>query len=92
MASVHVALVGPSAAAVHARLEEIARVAEVSLSPMHATARSTFGAPSSTYDMTTSLHAPSLDDEQLRAKLAPFEDESVDPHVGVRFVLDSASS
>lgn len=87
MASLNVALVGPSSAEVQARLQQIAREAEVDLSPFHATASFTAGAPVSTYDMTTTLHAPSLSEDELRAKLEPFVDETADPNVGVRFVL-----
>ena len=87
MATVTVSLIGPSQAAVQAKLEQVARKAGVHLSPYNVTAQFTAGAPPSTYEMTSSLHAPSLDDAQLRAKLEPFEDETADTHVDVRFVV-----
>lgn len=85
MASVQVALKGPSAAAVQARLEEIAREAGVDLSPVHATASFTAGTPTTGHEIVSAIHAPSLDEEHLRAKLAPFVDEDADPLVAVRF-------
>jgi hypothetical protein len=87
MASVEVSLRGPSQAAVQARLEQIAREAEVDLHPLHATASFTAGSPTSTYEMTTALHAAALDEDQLRARLTSFVDEAADPAVAVRFVL-----
>jgi hypothetical protein len=87
MASVNVALGGPSSTEVQARLRHIASQAEVELSPLYATASFTAGAPVSTYEMTTALHAPPLNDAELRAQLAPFVDEEADPHVAVRFVV-----
>jgi hypothetical protein len=87
MASVNVALKGPSTTEVQARLQEIAREAGVDLHPLHATASFTAGAPVSTYEMTSALHAPSLTEEELRARLAPFVDETADPERAVRFVV-----
>jgi hypothetical protein len=87
MSSINVALKGPSSAEVQARLQQIAREAEVDLRPLYATASFTAGAPVSTYEMTTTLHAPSLTDGELRARLEPYVDETADPEVAVRFVL-----
>ncbi len=87
MGTVQIALKGPSAAAVQARLEAIARDAGVDLSPFNVTASFVAGAPTTSYEMISALHAPSLDEDEIRAKLAPFENEDADPQVGVRFVV-----
>ncbi len=87
MASLDVALKGPSQAAVVARLEQIAREAQLDLRPFHATASFTAGAPVSTYEMTTAIHGPSLSEDELRARLGRFVDEASDPQVAVRFVI-----
>jgi hypothetical protein len=68
-------------------LEQIAREAELDLSPFHAIASFTAGAPVSTYEMTTAVHAPALTENELRARLEPFVDGTVDPEIAVRFVI-----
>jgi hypothetical protein len=87
MASVNVALNGPSSLAVQTRLQQIAHDAQVNLHPLYATASFTAGAPVSSYEMTTAIHAPPLTNAELRAKLEPYVDAQADPLVGVRFVL-----
>jgi hypothetical protein len=87
MASVQVALKGPSAAAVQARLEEIARDAGVDLSPVQAMAGFTAGTPTTDHEIVSAMHAPALDEDHLRVKLAPFVDEDADPLVAVRFTV-----
>jgi hypothetical protein len=87
MASVQVALKGPSGAAVQARVEDVARRAGLEVSPVNAHASFEAGPSPNPYELIQSLHAPSLSNDELRARLAPFEDEAVDPTVGVRFVV-----
>ena len=38
-------------------------------------------------EITAWLNAPLLNDDEFRAKLAPFENEEADPRVGVQFVV-----
>jgi hypothetical protein len=87
MASVQVALKGPSGAAVQAKVEDVARQARLDVSPVNAHASFEAGAPTTTYELIQSLHGPSLSNDEIRARLAPFEDEAIDPTVGVRFVV-----
>jgi hypothetical protein len=87
MATVQVALNGPSPAAVQARLEEVARATELSLSPVSVTASFTVGEPTTGHEITSAIHGLSLSENEIRAKLAPFENEDVDPRTGVRFVV-----
>jgi len=86
VATVQVSLEGPSKHTVEARLDEIAQGAGVERRSLYATATFTTGEPVATYSMTSSLHGPTLKDAELRTKLEPFEDEDLDPAVGVRFV------
>jgi len=92
VATVQVSLDGPSKAVVESRLDEIAQGAGVDRHPLSATATFTAGGPLATYGMTTSLHGPTLKDAELRTQLEPFEDEDVDPAVGVRFVVSPPSA
>lgn len=87
MASVQVALKGPSDAAVKAKVEDVARQAGLDRSPVNAHASFEAGAPTTTYELIQSLHGPSLSNDEIRTRLAPFEDETADPTVGVRFVV-----
>ncbi len=70
-----------------AKIEEVARKAELDLSPVNVRAGFTAGAPPETHEVIQSVHGPSLTEDQLRARLAPYEDETTDPTVGVRFVV-----
>jgi hypothetical protein len=88
MASVQVALKGPSRSAVQGRLEEIARLPGLDLSPVNmAWGTIVTGSLTSSIELTSSIHGPSLSAEQIRAMLAPFEDETADPTNAVRFVV-----
>jgi hypothetical protein len=86
MASVRVALSGPSHAALQARVEQIAREAELRVSPYNQVNEMTSdGTP--TYKSMWWLESSSLDETQLRAALTPFLDEDADPEVDVRVVI-----
>jgi hypothetical protein len=87
MASVQVALKGPSRGVVQAKIEEVARQAELDLSPINAEARFEAGGQTETCELIQSLHGPSLSQNEIKARLAPFEDETTDPTVGVRLVV-----
>lgn len=87
MASVQVALKGPSRAAIQAKIEDVARQASLDVSPMNAQASFVTGAPAESCELIQSLHCPSLSEDEIRELLAPLEDEDADPAVGVRFVV-----
>jgi hypothetical protein len=87
MASVRVALKGPSRAAIQAKIEDVARQTGLDVRPMNAEARFEAGAPVDSCELIQSLHGPSLSEDEIRGRLAPFEDEAADPTVGVRFVV-----
>lgn len=89
MGSVQVALVGMSESAVKDRLAKIASEVGADVSPFNATAGfDTSGRPSDTLHRVTSfLQARELSDAELTAKLVPYQDEMIDPHVGVRFIV-----
>lgn len=70
-----------------AKIEEVARKAELDLSPTNAQAHFEAGAPTDTCELIQSLHGPSLSNDEIRARLAPFEDETADPTASVRFVV-----
>lgn len=70
-----------------AKIEEVARKAELNLSPLNVRAGFTAGAPTETHEVIQSIHGPALSEDDLRARLAPYEDEITDPTVGVRFVV-----
>ncbi len=87
MASVQVALKGPSRAAVQAKIEDVARQAGLDVSPISAVANFVTGAPVDSCELIQSLHGPSLSEDEIRGRLAPLEDETADPTVSVRFVV-----
>jgi len=88
MASVNVSATGPSDAAVRARLEAIARETGLSLNPINARASfETTAGVAGPFEVIHSFHGLSLDEPQVRAALAPFDDAEADPHTGVRVVV-----
>lgn len=87
MASVQVAAIGPSDVLARAKIEEVARKAQLSLSPVNVRAGFTAGATTETHEVIQSIHGPSLSEDDIRERLAPYEDETTDPTVGVRFVV-----
>jgi hypothetical protein len=88
MATVQVALKGPTAAAVKAKAEAVAHETGVSLTPLSATASfENTGGRHEPVEVIQAFHGHYLDEAQLRAVLAPFEDEDIDPRAGVRVVV-----
>ncbi len=87
MGSVQVALVGSSRTAVQARLEEIAKAVGADVSPYNVRAGFETNGSRELHNVTSSLTAQSLSDEELAALLLPFQDEGVDTNVGVRFIV-----
>jgi hypothetical protein len=87
MGSVQVALIGPTAAVVRARLEEVAGAVGATLSPFNAMAGFETNGSTTLNNITSTLVAQSLSNDELTALLAPFQDETVDTQIGVRFIV-----
>jgi hypothetical protein len=87
MGSVQVALLGPSAAAVQTRLQEIAGAVEAEVSPFNVIAGFDTDGSTTTHEAISAILAQSLSDDELAARLMAFQDETVNPHEGVRFIV-----
>lgn len=87
MGSVQVALIGPTAVAVQARLEEVARTVGAALSPFNPTAGFETNGSITLHKATSTLLAQSLSNDELTAALIPFQNATIDPQVGVRFIV-----